>query len=320
MKKETTYLVVETHSAYVTVLDNEGRFIKAANTGYETGDITDKVIPIVYPQDRQKRRAYVIRIAAGIAASVCAGIFGIYEYQYIYTEYGSVHMQINPEVEISLSRSGRVLDVEGENADGRALVRDYEYKGKDKETVVDELAGRAIDQEYLSDGGQIAITVDARSGKWAERTETELLEELNRYLAEQDITVELTVGPLVRPENTEDDTEEKKVLDEPQTVTVPIPQQQEDADSPYEEDDGITDYGVPADPQPVQTVPRLSVQPDNDSGYEADSGDSPYESNDDSGGNSPYESNDDSGGNSSYESNYDSDDDGGGSPYDNDDD
>ena len=79
---------METHSAYVTVLDNEGRFIKAANTGYETGDITDKVIPIVYPQDRQKRRAYVIRMAAGIAASVCAGIFGIYEYQYIYTEYG----------------------------------------------------------------------------------------------------------------------------------------------------------------------------------------------------------------------------------------
>ena len=86
------------------------------------------------------------------------------------------------------------------------------------------------------------------------------------------------------------------MLDEPQTVTVPIPQQQEDADSPYEEDDGITDYGIPADPQPVQTVPRPSAQPDNDSGYEADSGDSPYESNDDSGGNSPYESNDDSGG------------------------
>ena len=38
MEKETKYLVLEVHNAYAVVLDNSGRFIKAANCGYEVGD------------------------------------------------------------------------------------------------------------------------------------------------------------------------------------------------------------------------------------------------------------------------------------------
>ena len=34
MKNDMTYLVVEVQSAYMVVLDNSGRFIKAANPGW----------------------------------------------------------------------------------------------------------------------------------------------------------------------------------------------------------------------------------------------------------------------------------------------
>ena len=34
MKKDTTYLVMKIHSAYAVLVDNDGRFIKAANKGY----------------------------------------------------------------------------------------------------------------------------------------------------------------------------------------------------------------------------------------------------------------------------------------------
>ena len=115
MEKETNYLVLEVHNAYAVVLDNSGRFIKAANCGYEVGDTVDSIIPMIYPQDKKKRTNNIIRLAASLAACICLCVFGIYEYQFMYTEYGSVHMQINPEVEITLSRSGRVLDIEGEN-------------------------------------------------------------------------------------------------------------------------------------------------------------------------------------------------------------
>ena len=260
MKRDATYLVVEVRSAYVVVLDNSGRFIKAANSGYEVGDITDKIIPLIYPQDRKKRRSTIIRMAASIAACVCLGIFGLYEYQYMYVSYGSIHMQINPEVEISLSRSGRVLDIEGENKDGRDLIEGYSYEGKDKETVVDELADLAIERKYLEEGGQIAIDVDASSGSWAEETEAELLEELTRYLQGQDMTIEVILGS-VAPEA--DDMQEQdgvsageeallqKSLEELRAIKIPVPSLKDQADGSVSgnetvEDDGITDYSEPS--------------------------------------------------------------------------
>ena len=52
MKENTTYLVMEVHSAYAVLLDNEGRFIKAANVGYQ--------ICLLYtspsPRDRTRSR------------------------------------------------------------------------------------------------------------------------------------------------------------------------------------------------------------------------------------------------------------------------
>lgn len=303
MEKETNYLVLEVHNAYAVVLDNSGRFIKAANCGYEVGDTVDSIIPMIYPQDKKKRTNNIIRLAASLAACICLCVFGIYEYQFMYTEYGSVHMQINPEVEITLSRSGRVLDIEGENADGKELVKDYEYKGKDKETVVDELADLAIEQQYLADAGRISIEVDARSDEWVRKMETELSKELNSYLQGQGITIEVIVGPM----EDEDDTESKEILEKPQSVTIPIPEMTDQTDdsaagSDYSGDDGVTDYAAPSGTTSAPAAPSSSApapapvqsDPGDDSG-----GDSSYgggDNSDDSSGNSPY----DSQGNSSY--------------------
>ena len=56
-----------------------------------------------------------------------------------------------------------VLDIEGENADGKALVGDYKYEGKDKETVVDELASLAqagLDVRRLMVNNPRVMTLD----------------------------------------------------------------------------------------------------------------------------------------------------------------
>ena len=297
MEKETKYLVLEVHNAYAVVLNNSGQFIKAANCGYKVGDVVGSIIPMIYPQDKKKRKNNIIRLAAGLAACICLCVFGGYEYQYMYTEYGSVHMQINPDVEITLSRSGRVLDNEGENADGKELVEDYEYKGKDKETVVDELADLAIEQQYLTDTGRISIEVDARSDEWAKKMETEISEELNSYLQEQGLTIEIAIGRAEDGNGTED----KEILEESQSVTIPIPGTTDETDdsaaeSDDDSDDGVTDYSVPSGSSSASsTTPSSSssVPVQSDSGY-------------DSGGNSSYDSN----GNSSYsDSSYSSSDD-----------
>lgn len=309
MEKDRTYLAMEIHPAYAVFLDNRGRFIKAANRGYEVGDVTDTIVPLVYPSDRQRTRNVIMRMSVGIAACLCLGIFGGYEYWYLFVEYGNVHLQINPEIEISLSRSGRVLGVEGENEDGKALLEDYSYQGKEKETVVDELVERAAKQDYLADGGKIALVADAQDNEWAEKTETELSEALEQYLREQELEVQIITGSFIpeEPEKTPEETapEEKKVLEEAQSVTIPAPEavEETEVERSEESDDGITDYAVPPQSQPsvpavtkpqstapVQETTKPEVRPSapvqNDSGYGDDGGaESPYEP---AGGNSGY--------------------------------
>ena len=215
MKKDTTYLVMKIHSAYAVLVDNDGRFIKAANKGYNVGDVVCDIIPIRYPADRAKKRRHIIQLAASLAACVCLGIFGVYEYQYLFLPYGTVQMQINPLIEMTLSRSGRVIDLEGLNSDGKALLKDYNYKGKDAEQAADELADLAIEMNYLEDGGQIGLLADSDSTKWTSQTENDLADSLYEHLKEQSITVDIHTGTI--------NIEKDSPIEEPQSITIPIP-------------------------------------------------------------------------------------------------
>ena len=244
MKENTTYLVMEVHTAYAVLLDNEGRFIKAANVGYQIGDIVERAFPLKYPEDRKKRVNRVIRLAASLAACICVAVFGVYEYQYFFLPYGTIQMQINPDVEMTLSRSGRVLDLDGINEDGKTLIDGYEYEGKDKYTVTDELTDRAIDLGFLDDGGQVALLVNSKNTEWAETLEKDLVDELNEHLKQYDLTINVSVGAI-----------DADILEEPQSITIPIP-----------------------DPEPAPEPAAEPVQPAaGDSGYDDDAPDDLYE-------------------------------------------
>ena len=88
---------------------------------------------------------------AGLAACLCIVFFGYYQPNF--TPYGALRIQINPDVELTLSRTDRVLELEGLNADGQILIEGYDYGGKDREDVTEELVERAIDMGYLSGRG-----------------------------------------------------------------------------------------------------------------------------------------------------------------------
>ena len=248
MKENTTYLVMEVHTAYAVLLDNEGRFIKAANVGYQIGDIVERAFPLKYPEDRKKRVNRVIRLAASLAACICVAVFGVYEYQYFFLPYGTIQMQINPDVEMTLSRSGRVLDLDGINEDGKTLIDGYDYDGKDKYTVTDELTDRAIDLGFLDDGGQVALLVTSKNTEWADTLEKDLVDELNEHLKQYDLTINVSVGTI-----------DADVLDEPQSITIPIPDP-EPAPAPE----------PAAEPEPAQPVTG-------DSGYDDDAADDLYD-------------------------------------------
>ena len=184
------YLVLETHPAYAVVLDEEGRFLKAANRCYQVGDTVQDIVVLRQPEKKRRHWAKPLMGAAGLAACLCIAFFGWYQPNF--TPYGTLRIQINPDVEMTLSRTDRVLGLEGLNADGEDLIAEYDFTGKDREEAAGELVERAIAMGYLSHGETVSITVTSNDAGWQAREEQATREELEGQYGE---TVVIQIGP-----------------------------------------------------------------------------------------------------------------------------
>ena len=65
------YLVMETHPAYAVVLDEEGRFLKAANLQYRVGDTVQHIVEL--RQARPRAPALWKPLSGLAAAAACLG-------------------------------------------------------------------------------------------------------------------------------------------------------------------------------------------------------------------------------------------------------
>ena len=238
------YLVMETHPAYAVVLDEEGRFLKAANLQYQVGDTVQHIVELRQARPRSPALWKPLSGLAAAAACFCLVFFGYYQPNY--TAYGTLRIQINPDVEMTVSRTDRVLDLEGLNEDGEDLIDGYSYQGKNRETAAGELVERAIDMGYLSDGDTISVTVHSDDADWQAREEAQVQAQLEeRYGA----TIVIQLG-----DGAADQSQPAAAPEEPAEVVVPVaPQVPEQtpgtaadpsAGSGGQED---TDYGPGAD-------------------------------------------------------------------------
>ena len=226
------YLVMETHPAYVVVLDEEGRFLKAANLRYQVGDTVQDIVELRQPKAKAPAAWRPLAGLTAAAACLCLAFFGWYQPNY--TAYGTLRIQINPDVEMTVSRTDRVLDLEGLNADGEDLIEEYDYQGKDRETAANELVERAIDMGYLSDGETVSITVSSTDADWQAREETQVRAQLEARYGE---TIVIRLGSDPAPEVTPPQADPPEIV-----IPVTPPAAAEDAT-----DYGDTDYGPNAD-------------------------------------------------------------------------
>lgn len=166
------YLVLETHPAYVVVLDEQGRFLKAANQNYQVGQQLGQIIPFRQPKPEISWVKKSMASLAGLAACLClvlGGYFGYYQPNF--TAYGSLLVEINPQVELTLSQTHRVLDLGAQNEDGQVLIEGYDYQNKDGDTVVEELVTRAMELGFLSNGESVTLTVQGQDADWNRQQE-----------------------------------------------------------------------------------------------------------------------------------------------------
>ena len=242
---------MEVHPAYAVVLDEEGRFLKAANLRYQVGDTVRDIVELRHPREKRPALWKPLSGVAGLAACLCIVFFGYYQPNFV--PYGALRIQINPDVELTLSRTDRVLELEGLNADGRVLIEGYDYGGKDREDVTEELVERAIDMGYLSGGETVSITVTSADADWQAREEQAAREDLEERYGE---TIVIQIGP------TDEEPPATEVVipvtpPEPEPTPEPPPEQVDPPAAPDDTDDRPdsggatgyqdTDYGPDAD-------------------------------------------------------------------------
>ena len=220
------YLIMECHMAYAVVLDEDGRFLKAANMDYEVGQTVDTIMEIVEPVAafseadcqsdpvydtvfeeavevqpavrRISRLSRWLKSALPAAAALCLLLSG--GHYFIMSPYGTVRLSINPEVELSVNRLDYVLLLSGINRDGEDLIRGYDYKRKKVEEAAADLAERAIDMDYLAPGGTIYVGVSSAHEDWADEMKKNLTWELADRLG-SDIHISATPKPEKEPES-----------------------------------------------------------------------------------------------------------------------
>ena len=233
---------MEVHPAYAVVLDEEGRFLKAANLRYQVGDTVRDIVELRRPREKRPALWKPLSGVAGLAACLCIVFFGYYQPNFV--PYGALRIQINPDVELTLSRTDRVLELEGLNEDGQILIAGYDYGSKDREDVTEELVERAIDMGYLSGGETVSITVTSADADWQAREEQAAREDLEERYGE---TIVIQIGP------TDEEPPATEVVipvapkPEPEPVPDTPPERPADNDDRWEDDWDDDDdwYGDP---------------------------------------------------------------------------
>ena len=221
------YIVMECHPGYAVLLDEDGRFVKAANFGYEVGEtVTEPELMRPAPV-RVRRRSSPWAYAAGALAACLTLMLGLLLYQNYMTPVSSIVLRINPEIRMSLNEQGRVVALEALNEDGETLLRDYESRGKDSLTVTGELLDRAVALGFLSPGGKVSFSIDAPDEARFEAYGAALQQRVTDQLGgEMDITVEIFASHDAPPQ------EETLPVD-----PAPVPPQDDDGEDDEGEDE-----------------------------------------------------------------------------------
>ena len=196
------YLIVECHHAYAVALDEDGNFLKVANMQYSVGQTVAGIVPLNI--NTNKSQAHRIKWIYPIAtAAACLVLLLIPALLHITTPAASVYMAINPQVRIDVNKNDIVMTLCAENDDGVTLLSDYNYKKKNLDLVLDELVDRAIEMEYLREGGKITLTLDSKNSDWVSERRESINTKLNRHLENKlKVDVEVTDKKPAEPTNT----------------------------------------------------------------------------------------------------------------------
>lgn len=118
------------------------------------------VIPMTKHNGKKRSWTRVASLAAAFALVLGLG-FGYYGYQQATAEACVISLDVNPSLDIRLSKNETVLSVEARNEDGKKIIGNMDFKGSSLEVTINALIGSMVRNGYLSDiANSILVSVE----------------------------------------------------------------------------------------------------------------------------------------------------------------
>lgn len=113
---------------------------------------------------RTGRRRSVQRALAAACAAFFA-VAGAYGYNWAFSPVSYLSIDVNPSIELALSRFDRVVSVTAYNAEGTEIVKGLSLTGKKYTDAIDSIVGSEAMGQYLTGEFELYLTVAAEGGR-----------------------------------------------------------------------------------------------------------------------------------------------------------
>lgn len=180
----------------------------------------------------QKR---VRRFAAAAAACVCLMMIGGGTFYYHMENRrieSVIGIDVNPSVELSINRKGRVLEVHALNADAAEIIDGMDLKGVDLNVAVNAVVGAMVTHGYLDDlDNAILVTVSNDSVRKARELRSSVVEDIEDALKENQVEAVVYDQQVIEDEEIEEIAQQynisygkayflKELIDQNDTLTM----------------------------------------------------------------------------------------------------
>lgn len=144
----------------------------------------EKIVDISAPPKRKRRRWQNLAAAVAAALVLVIGGGGFFGWRYANAPDSLVGIDVNPSVQLSVSRNEKVLSCEALNADGTEIIDGMDLKGAQLNVAVNALIGSMVQHGYIDDlKNSVLITVENKDAARAQALQESLMADVNGLLA-----------------------------------------------------------------------------------------------------------------------------------------
>jgi len=242
------YMVMECHKAYAVLMDEDSRFVHAANMRYKVGQIVND--PVIMEQNSSSARNIKMTVSSAAACAVLIAGTGYKYYTDNFKPHSSIIISSEAKITMELNSKGEVIALKGDNADGREILKGYTAKSKDKATVAKDIIKIEKAKGIINENDTIEFVVssdDPEKVKILQREMNDIKSKINEHRIKTDTDKADTEIPKEKV------TEIKAPAAEPKVTSPPVSAVPKDAEKNVK----AADKAKPSAP----TIPAVTQAP-----------------------------------------------------------